>query len=89
MANSYNNANTLPNAVYDLMLGGILSAVVVPLLVSAAKRNTDRGEAYSQRMFTLVTIALFGLTLVATLAASLLVGLYAHAAAPAPSGTWR
>ena len=66
MANSYNNANTLPNAVYDLMLGGILSAVVVPLLVSAAKRNTDRGEAYSQRMFTLVTIALFGLTLVAT-----------------------
>jgi len=79
VANSYNNANTLPNAVYDLMLGGILSAVVVPLLVSAAKRDTDRGEAYSQRMFTLVTIALFGLTLVATLAASLLVGLYAHA----------
>ena len=30
-------------------------------------------------MFTLVTVALFGLTLVATLAASLLVGLYAHA----------
>jgi murein biosynthesis integral membrane protein MurJ len=79
VANSYNNANTLPNAVYDLMLGGILSAVVVPLLVSAAKRDTDRGEAYSQRMFTLATIALFGLTLVATLAASLLVGLYAHA----------
>ena len=22
VANSYNNANTLPNAVYDLMLGG-------------------------------------------------------------------
>jgi putative peptidoglycan lipid II flippase len=79
VANAYNNANTLPNAVYDLMLGGILSAVVVPLLVTAAKRNRDAGEAYSQRMFTLATIALFGLTLVATLAAALLVGLYAHA----------
>jgi putative peptidoglycan lipid II flippase len=79
VGNAYNNANTLPNAVYDLMLGGILSSVVVPLLVSAAKRDTDRGEAYTQRMFTLATVALLALTVVATLAASLLVGLYAHA----------
>ena len=77
--NPYNNANTLPNAVYDLMLGGILTSVVVPLLVSAAKRDADRGEAYDQRMFTLATVALFALTVVATLAASLLVDLYAHA----------
>ncbi len=79
VGNAYNNANTLPNAVYDLMLGGILTSVVVPLLVGAAKRDRDRGEAYTQRMFTLATIALFGLTLVATLAAPLLVDLYAHA----------
>ncbi len=79
VANSYNNANTLPNVVYDLMLGGILTAVVVPLLVAAAKRDADGGEAYDQRMFTLATSALFALTVVATLAASLLVDLYAHA----------
>jgi putative peptidoglycan lipid II flippase len=79
VGNPYNNANTLPNAVYDLMLGGILTSVVVPLLVSAAKRGKDRGEAYTQRMFTLATVALLALTLVATLAASLLVDLYAHA----------
>ena len=79
VANSYNNANTLPNAVYDLMLGGILTSVVVPLLVAAAKRDADRGEAYDQRMFTLATIALAVLTVVATLAAPLLVNLYAHA----------
>jgi putative peptidoglycan lipid II flippase len=79
VANAYNNANTLPNAVYDLMLGGILTSVVVPLLVNAAKRDADGGEAYDQRMFTLATVALFALTMVATLAASLLVGLYAHA----------
>jgi putative peptidoglycan lipid II flippase len=78
VANPYNNANTLPNAVYDLMLGGILTSVVVPLLVNAAKRDADGGEAYDQRLFTLATSALFAVTLVATLAAGLLVSLYAH-----------
>ena len=78
VSTAYNNANTLPNAVYDLMLGGILTSVVVPLLVNAAKRDADGGEAYDQRMFTLATLALAALTLVATLAAALLVDLYAH-----------
>jgi putative peptidoglycan lipid II flippase len=78
VASAYNNANTLPNTVYDLMLGGILTSVVVPLLVNAAKRDRDRGAAYDQRIFTLGTLALLALTVVATLAASLLVALYAH-----------
>jgi putative peptidoglycan lipid II flippase len=73
---AYNNANTLPNVVYNLVIGGILTSVIVPLLVSAAKRDHDRGEAYDQRMFTLVTFALLALTIVATLAAAPLVDLY-------------
>jgi putative peptidoglycan lipid II flippase len=77
LADAYNNANTLPNVVYNLALGGILTSVVVPLLVSAAKRDADRGEAYDQRMFTLGALALAGITLVATLAAGPLVALYA------------
>ena len=83
ISTAYNNANTLPNAVYDLMLGGILTSVVVPLLVNAAKRDADGGEAYDQRMFTLATMALAALTLVATLGAALLVDLYAHDLTPA------
>ena len=75
---AYNNANTLPNTVYDLMLGGILTSIVVPLLVNAAKRDADGGAAYDQRTFTLVTVALLALTVIATLAATLLVSLYAH-----------
>ena len=75
---AYINANTMPNAVYDLMLGGILTSVVVPLLVNAAKRDKDGGEAYDQRMFTMSVLALGVVTLVATAAASLLVDLYAH-----------
>jgi putative peptidoglycan lipid II flippase len=83
VSQAYNNANTLPNAVYDLMLGGILTSVVVPLLVNAAKRDADGGEAYDQRMFTLTTVALAVLTVAATLAAGLLVDLYAHDLTPA------
>jgi len=77
LADAYNNANTLPNVVYNLALGGILTSVVVPLLVSAAQRDADRGEAYDQRIFTLGALALAGITLVATLAAGPLVELYA------------
>ena len=69
LANAYNVANTLPNTVYNLAIGGILTSVIVPLLVSASKRYTDRGENYTQRMFTLVTVILAAVTLIATAAA--------------------
>ena len=76
LADAYNNANTLPNVVYNLALGGILTSVIVPLLVNAAKRDADHGEAYDQRMFTLGTMALLGVTVIATAAAVPLVYLY-------------
>jgi putative peptidoglycan lipid II flippase len=77
LGNAYNNANTLPNTVYYLMLGGIFTSVVVPLLVRAAGRDADRGEAYAQRMFTLGALALLVVTVLATLLAGPLVDLYA------------
>ncbi len=79
LANSYNNANTIPNAVYDVMIGGVLTSVVVPLLVTAARQHRDGGEAYNQRIFTLSVAALGIVTVVATIAAGLLVDLYAGA----------
>src|SRR5579862_2205888 len=88
LGNSYNNANTLPNTVYYLMLGGVFTSVVVPLLVRAAKRDPDHGEAYAQRMFTLGAVSLLVVTVVATLAAGPLVDLYAptiHGPAGSPN----
>jgi len=78
LGDAYNLANTLPNIVYNLALGGILTSVVVPLLVNAAKRDRDRGEAYDQRIFTLGVMALAGITLVATLAAAPITSVYAR-----------
>ena len=57
LADAYNNSNTLPNTVYFLMLGGIFTSVVVPMLVRAAKEDPDRGEAYAERIFTLGVIS--------------------------------
>jgi putative peptidoglycan lipid II flippase len=76
LADAYNNANTLPNVVYNLALGGILTSVIVPLIVNAAKRDSDRGAGYDQRIFTLITAALLGITVVATLGTTVLVNLY-------------
>ncbi len=39
MGDSYNIANTIPNIIYDLLLGGVLTSVVVPLLVQAARED--------------------------------------------------
>ena len=77
LSGAYNNSNTLPNTVYYLMLGGIFTAVVVPLLVRAAKEDPDRGEGYAERIFTLGVVSLLIVTVVATLLSAPLVDLYA------------
>ena len=75
-ANAYNTANTLPNTVYYLMLGGVFTSVVVPMLVRAAKEDPDRGEGYAQRIYSLGVVSLLLLTIVATLLAGPIANLY-------------
>ena len=76
LGDSYNIANTTPNIVYELMLGGVLTSVVVPLLVRAAKQDTDGGQAYAQRLLTLVAVVLGALTVVTVLFAPAIIALY-------------
>ncbi len=71
VGNDYNLANTLPGMVYELLLGGVLASVVVPLLVRARTRDADRGEAYTQRLLSLAAIFLAGATVVAVVCAPL------------------
>jgi putative peptidoglycan lipid II flippase len=78
LGDAYNVANNLPNAVYNLALGGILTSVVVPLLVNAAKTNRDGGEAYDQRIFTLGVVALGAITAIATAATVPITAIYGH-----------
>jgi putative peptidoglycan lipid II flippase len=64
------------------MLGGIFTSVVVPMLVSAAKNDPDRGEGYAERIFTLGVICLLIVTVAATALAGPLASLYAGPGGP-------
>lgn len=62
-ADLFNNANTIPNALYILVAGGIFNVVLVPQLVRAMKRDADGGDAYAHRIITLGLMVLLGATL--------------------------
>jgi putative peptidoglycan lipid II flippase len=79
---AYNTVNTLPNVVYELLLGGVLTSVVVPLLVHAQERDRDGGMAYAQRLSTLAMAGLVVMTGLAVVAAPLLTSLYGLAEDP-------
>lgn len=72
VANAYTNGNYSPLMVYELLLGGILTSVVVPLLVRARKRDPDGGQAYTQRFATLAAVGLAGATALVVLCAPLI-----------------
>lgn len=57
VSDSYNLANTLPNIVFELLIGGVLTSVAIPLL-SRAKKDPDGGARYTQQLMTLTLVAL-------------------------------
>jgi len=74
LADAYNLANTTPNIVYELILGGILSATLVPIFVDHLQHEDD--EATST-VVTVAVVAVAAVTVVAMVAAPLIVHIYA------------
>ncbi|HEX3791299.1 MAG TPA: murein biosynthesis integral membrane protein MurJ [Pseudonocardiaceae bacterium] len=73
---SYTVSNNLPNIVYELLLGGVLASVVIPVLVRAQHEDADGGEGYTQRLLTVATVVLAVGTVIAIAASPLLTKLY-------------
>jgi putative peptidoglycan lipid II flippase len=73
---SYTLSNTLPNIVYELLIGGALSSMMIPLLVRAQREDPDGGEAYTRKLITLAGTALLIATAAGLLTAPLLTRLY-------------
>ena len=71
VGDAYNLGNNFPNMVYELLLGGVLSSVLVPLLVRAQEDDEDGGVAYTQRLMSIATALLGVTTLIAVAAAPL------------------
>ena len=76
LGDAYNVANTTPNILYNLLIGGALSAVFVPQIVKSL-RDADGGSAYVSRLVSLITTALVLITVVAMVSAPLFISVYA------------
>ena len=70
-------ANQLPNNIYAIIAGGLLSAILVPQIVRAEK-HADGGQQYINRLVTLGLTVFLLIAIVATLAGPLLVQLYSN-----------
>ena len=76
LADSYNVANTMPNILYNLLVGGALTAIFVPQLVRSFS-DDDGGHGFASRLVTTISGILLLLVLVGVIFAPALVRLYA------------
>ncbi|MDQ4069478.1 MAG: murein biosynthesis integral membrane protein MurJ, partial [Actinomycetota bacterium] len=77
LADSYNIANTMPNVIYELILGGVLTSVFIPVLVAELRRrrDDDASDAVSALVTTSVVV-LVAMSVLAVLAAPWIIRLF-------------
>ncbi|GAA4306633.1 murein biosynthesis integral membrane protein MurJ [Streptomyces venetus] len=85
LGDTFQVAYQLPTMIYILTVGGGLNSVFVPQLVRAMKDDEDGGEAYANRLLTLVMVALGGLTALGILGAPLLIRMMSPSIADDPA----
>jgi putative peptidoglycan lipid II flippase len=73
LTDTYTLANQTPNIVYDLLLGGVLSATLVPVFVHHQEDGDDEGTS---AVISVASVALVAITLLGVFLAPLLVRLY-------------
>ncbi len=67
VTSAYQIANTLPNAIYDLVAGGLLGAAFIPVfLLQKEKHGNEGGNRFASNILNLVIIVLGGLSILAT-----------------------
>jgi len=84
-ADAFALANQLPNNIYALIAGGVLTAVLVPQIVRASS-DRDGGAGYINKIVTLGFVIFLSLAALATILAPLLVMLYAQQGGDASRG---
>ena len=84
-ADTFAIANQLPNNIYAIIAGGLLSAVLVPQIVKAGMHD-DGGQRFINRLVTLGLAVFVIAAVVATVAAPWLVTLYSQQSADGTRG---
>ena len=76
LADTYNVANTMPNILYNLLVGGALTAIFIPQLVRSFDHE-DGGDSFASRLITTISLILIALVTLGMFFAPALVRLYA------------
>ena len=74
-ADAFNVANMLPTQLYNLIIGGVLNAILVPQIVRAMRQRN--GEELVNRILTAAGLLIAAVSAVLTVAAPLVIMLYA------------
>jgi putative peptidoglycan lipid II flippase len=74
-ADAFGVANQLPNTLYVIIAGGVLSAILVPSIVRSIV-HADGGRSYVNKLLTITLVVLFAATVLAVVLAPFLVHLY-------------
>jgi len=80
-AGAFTTAAMLPTNIYELLAAGVITGIIVPQIVAAA-RHTDGGDRFISKLMTLGALILVVATAVVMAIAPLLIWLYAPAYTP-------
>jgi putative peptidoglycan lipid II flippase len=69
LGTAYTTANMVPNIIYDIVLGGALASVVVPVLAGPAGRAGDAARQISSALLTWTVVLLVPVSAVVAVAA--------------------
>ena len=77
IADTYNIANTLPNVIYELVLGGVLTGVFIPVIVEEL-RTKEKDEAWESvsSLVTTAMVVLVAISLFSVIAAPAVIRLF-------------
>lgn len=74
-ADAFTTANLLPTNIYELLAAGVITGIIVPQIVKAA-RHSDGGARFVSKLLTLGAVLLVGATAIVLAIAPVLIWLY-------------
>ena len=72
VGSAFGTANQIPNLITEIVLGAVLTSLVIPVLVRAEKEDSDHGEGFIRRLFTMAFSLLGVITILAVIFAPFL-----------------
>ena len=76
LTDTYTTANNTPNMIYELVAGGVLSAILVPIFVGLFRRDDEHSHDGINAIVSLAAVVLLGAVLIVVAAAPAIVWVF-------------